>query len=150
MLAWSSCDAPKKLTRLELLLRKMLIWALFDLPSYFFFISSIIFCLKSLPPQESDWPPCGPGTLPRLGWCTVKEHDTVLHRDLERQSVDGCVVDKISDPCFAHTTPGAPEEVPHIPPPGVVILVASPDSDCVGGAGPNLSTAGHPHSNFYF
>jgi hypothetical protein len=44
--------------------RRLLILAFFFLSSYFFWIFFNRFCLKSLPLQESTWPPfCGPGAV---------------------------------------------------------------------------------------
>lgn len=106
------------------------VWAFFDLSFYFFFTSSIVFCLKSLPPQELAWPLCGLGAV--QGWGSVLSRSmTSSYRVLAKQAIDECIVDNINNPCFAHSTLGASEEVPHIWPPGTVILVTSPDSDCV-------------------
>lgn len=61
---WSWSYAHKKLALLELLLGKTADFGmLFFLSSEFSLITS---CLKSLPPQESAWPPsCFPGAVPR-------------------------------------------------------------------------------------
>ena len=69
------------------------------------------------------------GTLPLLGWYAVNEHDIDIHKALVKQFIDGCFVDN-NEPCFAHTTLGTPEEVPHMQPLGIVALVPSPNSDC--------------------
>ena len=64
-LAWSWGNTGKKLALLELLLQEPAdLGILFPFVVFSFEFSLIVFCLKSLPPQESAWPPsCGPGAV---------------------------------------------------------------------------------------
>lgn len=121
-------------------------WHSFSIHHISYVFSLIGFCLKSLPPQESAWsPPYAWGRyivgLVLLSVrCAVNGHEAILYRDLGvNQFLVGWIVDNMNNPCFACTTLGAPGEVPHVQPQGMVLLVASPHTGYVYPAQTNLS-----------
>ena len=71
--------------------------------------SFIAFGLKSLPPQESAWPPSGgPGAgqsgtrVPLLVRCAGNEHDAVFHQGLGTEQF--IVAHNINNPHLAYVT----------------------------------------------
>lgn len=83
--------------------------------------------------------------IPWSGWPAVNEHGTVPHQGLgvDCSFTVGYFVDNISNSCLLLPTLRAPQEVPHIQPPSSVLLITSPDWNCVYGAE-------HPSSSFCF
>ena len=106
-------DARRKLAVLELLLQKMADCGIFFHISFSSHhispeFSSIGFCLKSLPPQESAWPrSCSPGAMPSglAPWSVLcAERRAAPYQALGAdQFAVGCLADNISNPFSACT-----------------------------------------------
>lgn len=116
--------------------RRLLILPFFFLLIIFlliYFFAVVLFKISSS--QGSAWAPCGPEavysrTLPLSVWCAANKHNAVLHQALGvAKLVIGCIVDT-NDLCLSITL-RVPGKAPHVQSQGMVLFIASSNSDCV-------------------